>query len=111
MKEINDLIENSHVAHRGCFENVLCFIKKIVKRLTHTTLFDVSTGSWKNISDGLNFVTQTWRWPTNVMTQTPFTDGVDLRVKGIKKPNYYKNHFSLTKEKGALLETSLDVSI
>ena len=45
------------------------------------------------------------------MTQTPFTDGVDLRVKGIKKPNYYKNHFSLTKEKGALLETSLDVSI
>ena len=29
----------------------------------------------------------------------------------IKKPNYYKNHFSLTKEKWELLETSLDVTI
>ena len=45
-------------------------------------LFDVSTGSWKNISDGLDFVTQTWRWPTNVMIQTQFTVGVDLSVKG-----------------------------
>ena len=26
--EINDLIANRHVAHRGCFDNVLCFIKK-----------------------------------------------------------------------------------
>ena len=29
----------------------------------------------------------------------------------IKKPNYYKNHFNLTKEKQELLETSLDVTI
>ena len=29
----------------------------------------------------------------------------------IKKPNYYKNNFSLTKEKQALLETALDVTI
>ena len=29
----------------------------------------------------------------------------------IKKPNNYKNHFSLTKEKRALLETALDVTI
>ena len=29
----------------------------------------------------------------------------------IKKPNYYKNHFSLTEEKQALLETTLDVNI
>ena len=29
----------------------------------------------------------------------------------IKKPNYYKNHFSLTKEKRELLETALDVNI
>ena len=29
----------------------------------------------------------------------------------IKKPNYYKNHFSLTEEKQALLETALDVTI
>ena len=29
----------------------------------------------------------------------------------IKKLNYYKNHFSLTKEKRELLETALDVTI
>ena len=27
-EEINDLIANRHVACRGCFINVLCFIKK-----------------------------------------------------------------------------------
>ena len=27
-KEIDDLIKNRHVAHRGYFDNVLCFIKK-----------------------------------------------------------------------------------
>ena len=27
-KEIDDLIPNRHVARRGCFDNVLCFIKK-----------------------------------------------------------------------------------
>ena len=27
-EEINDLIVNRHVANRGCFDNVLCFIKK-----------------------------------------------------------------------------------
>ena len=26
--EIDDLIANRHVARRGCFENMLCFIKK-----------------------------------------------------------------------------------
>ena len=29
----------------------------------------------------------------------------------IKKSNYHKNHFSLTEEKRALLETTLDVNI
>ena len=35
------------------------------------------------------------------------------RFKGevIKKPNYYKNHFSLIEEKRVLLETALDGSI
>ena len=80
-EEINDIIANRHIARRGCFDNVLCFIKKNSDKFTHTRLFDVSTDSWKNISDGLNFVTQTWRWLTSVMIQTPFTDGVDLSVK------------------------------
>ena len=80
-EEINNLLPNRHVARRGCFDNVLCFIKEDSRDVTHSTLFDVSIGSWKNISDGLDFVTQTWRWLTNVMIQMPFTDGVDLSVK------------------------------
>ena len=58
-KEIDDLIANRHVPRRGCFDNVLCFMKKTGKKFTHAMLFDVSTSSWKNINDGLNFVTQT----------------------------------------------------
>ena len=27
-REINNLITNRHAARRGCFDNVLCFIKK-----------------------------------------------------------------------------------
>ena len=32
-EEINDLIVNRHVARRGCFDNVLCFIKKNSKEV------------------------------------------------------------------------------
>ena len=72
-------------------------------------LFGVSTSSWKNINDGLNFVIQTCRWLENVMIQIPFING-RFKPEVIKKPNYYKNHFSLTEEKWALLETALDVT-
>ena len=80
-KEIDDLIANRHVARRGCFDNVLCFITRIAEKFTHITLFGVNTSSLKNINDDLKFVTQTLRWLTNVMIQTPFTDGTGLTVK------------------------------
>ena len=32
-EEIDDLITNRHVARRGCFDNVLCFIKKNSKEV------------------------------------------------------------------------------
>ena len=43
-------------------------------------LFDVNIDSLKNIRDGLNFVTQTWRLLKNVMIQMLFIDGTDSRV-------------------------------
>ena len=55
--------------------------KRIVGRGIHITLFDVSTVSWKTITNGLNFVTQTWGWLTNTMIQTPFTYGTYSSVK------------------------------
>ena len=54
--------------------------KRIVEKFTHTTLFDVTIDSLKNIIEGLNFVIQIWRWLTDVMTQMPFTDGIDLNM-------------------------------
>ena len=80
-EEINDLIAHRRVAHRGYFDNVLCFIKKNSREVHPYYVFDGNIDSWKNISDGLNFVTQTWRWLTNAMIQTPFTDGTGLSVK------------------------------
>ena len=80
-EDIDDLIANRHAARRGCFGNVLCFAKKNSKDGHHITLFDVNIDSLKNISDGLNFVFQTWRWLTNTMIQTPFTNGTGSSVK------------------------------
>ena len=80
-EEIDDLIGNRHVTHRACFDNVLCSSKIIAKKFTHITLYDVNIDSLKNISDGLNFFTQTWRWLTNAMIQMPFTDGTSSSVK------------------------------
>ena len=85
-EEIDDLIKNRHVACRGYFDNVLYTpSKRIAEKFIHTTLFDVRTGCLKNISDGLNFITQTWRlskcdYP-NVIIQMPFIDGTGLSMK------------------------------
>ena len=35
----------------------------------------------------------------------------EVKREVIKEPNFYKNHFSLTKEKQELLETALEVTI
>ena len=55
--------------------------KRTVKKGIHITLFDVSTSSWKNISNDLDFVTQSWWWLTNSIIQTPFTNGTGSSVK------------------------------
>ena len=55
--------------------------KRTAEKSLHATLFDASISSRKNVNDGLDFVTQIYRWLTNVMIQTQFTDGVDLSVK------------------------------
>ena len=80
-EEIDDLIANRHIARRRCFWQLAVPSKRIAEKFTHITLFDVYIDSLKNISDGLNFVTQAWRWLTNVMIQTPFTDGTGSKVK------------------------------
>ena len=64
-EEINDLIANRYVAPVVVLTTCYASSKRTADKFAHTTLFDVSTGSWKKVSDGLNFFTQIWRWLTN----------------------------------------------
>ena len=112
-EEIDNLIKNKHVARRGYFDNVLCFIKKNSKeanpyyviRCQYRQLF------FSNFSRCLKL-----RYPN--MEETGRCDDPNaihrwniFKGEVIEKPNYYKNHFSLTEEKQELLEAVLDVTI
>ena len=90
-EEIDDLIKNRHVARRGYFDNVLCFIKKNSKKAPHITLFYVNIDSLKNIKNALNLVTQKWRRPAGVMIEMLFTDEhikerSDQKTRLLQKP-------------------------
>ena len=74
-EELDDLIKNRRVAHRGYFDKVLCFIKKNSKEAHPYYVIR------KIIRDVLNFVTQTWRRPAGAMIQMLFIDGAYSRAK------------------------------
>ena len=80
-KEINDVIAERHVAAVDVLTTCCVSSNRIAERFSYITLFDVSTDSLKNISDGLNFVTQEWRCLSNVMIQMPFTYGTGSSKK------------------------------
>ena len=110
-EEIDDLIANRHVARRGCFDNVLCFIKTnngkvhpyYVIRCQYRQL--EKHKRWLKLRYPSMEVTDKCHDPIAIHRWNKFKSEV------IKRPNYYKNHFSLTEEKQALLETVLDVTI
>ena len=87
--------------------------KRTSKKFIDTTLFDVSTGSWKNIRVRLRLRLCYPNMEVSDECDDPNAIHRWCRFKRevIKKTNYYKNHFSLTEEKQALLETTLDVNI
>ena len=60
-EEIDDLIANRHVSRCGCFDNVLCFIKKNRGEVHPYYVIRCQYRQLENISDGLGFVTQIWR--------------------------------------------------
>ena len=106
-KEIDDLIKNRHVPRSGYFDNVLCFIKKnseevhpyYVIRCQYRRL-----GKYKrclklhypNMEEAgrCDDPNATHRW--NI-----------FKSQVIEKPNYYKNHFSLTEKIENFLRPSL----
>ena len=110
-KEIDDLIANKHVARRGCFDNMLFFIKK-------------NSGEFHPyyvIRCQYRQPEKHKQWLKTRYSNMEVVDKCDdpnaihwcnrFKREVIKKSNYYKNHFNLTKEKRELLQTALDVTI
>ena len=110
-EDIDDLIANRHVAFRSCFDNVLCFIKK---NSGEVHPYYVIRCQYRQLEKHK-------RWLKLCYPSIEVADKYDdlnaiyrenrFKREVIKKPNYYKNHLSLTKEKRIPLETSLDVTI
>ena len=110
-KAINNLIANRHVAFCECFDNVLCFIKKNSEEV-HP--YYVIQCQYKQLEK------HKW-WLKLCYTNMEVVNECDnpnaihqwnrFKHEVIKKPDYYKNHFRLTKKKRELLETTLDVTI
>ena len=110
-KEIEDLVGNRHVAHRGCFDNVLCFIKKNSGEVHPNYIMRCQYKQLEKHKRWLKL-----RYPNmEVVDECDDPNAIyqwnRFKSEVIKKPNYYKNHFRLTEEKRALLETALDVTI
>ena len=110
-KEIDDLIANRSVARRGCFDNLLCFIKKNSGEVHPYCIIRCQYKQLEKHKQWLKL-----RYPDmEVVDKCDHPNAIHrwnrLKREVIRKPNYYNNHFSLTKEKQELLETALDVTI
>ena len=110
-EEIDGLIKNRHVACRGYFDNVLCFIKKNSKEAHPYYVIRCQYRQLEKYKKCLKL-----RYPN--MEEVGRCDDPNaihrwniFQCEVIEKPNYYKNHFSLTEEKRELLETVFDVTI
>ena len=98
-EEIDDLIKNRHVACRGYFDNMLCFIKKN-KKETHP--YYVIRCQYIRLEKYKKCLKH--RYP-NMKEAGRRNDRNAIHRWNIfksdvmEKPNYYKSHFSLTEEK------------
>ena len=109
--EIQDLIANRHVPRCGDFDNVLCFIAKNSNEL-HP--YYVIRCQYKCLEKHKKWLRR--RYPEmEVIDKCDDTNAIhrwcEFKREVIKKPNFYKNHFSLTDEKKELMQTLLDVTI
>ena len=80
-EEIDDLIKNKYAARRGCFDNVLYFIKKNSKEVYPYYVIQRQYRKLEKYKNVLIFVIQAWKRPAGVMIQMLFTDGTYSRVK------------------------------
>ena len=110
-EEINGLIAHRHVVRRGCFDNVLCFIKK---NRGEVHPYYVIRCQYRRLEKHKRWLKLRYR-NMEVADECDDPNAIHrwnrFKREMIKKPNYYKNHFRLTEEKRELLETALDVTI
>ena len=95
-KETDDLTANRHVARRGCFDNVLCFIKKNSEEV-HP--YYVIRSQYRQLEKHKQWLKL--RYPKmEVIDKCDGPNAIHLwsrfKREVIKKPNYYKNHVTST---------------
>ena len=110
-EEIDDLIKNRHVARRGWFDNVLCFIKKNSKEAHPYYVIRCQYRQLEKYKKCLKL-----RYPNSEeVGRCDDPNAIHrwniFKSEVIEKPNYYENHFNLTVEKGEILETVFDVTL
>ena len=110
-EEINDFIANKHVACSECFDTMLCFIKKNTKEVYPYYVIRYQYRQLEKHKRWLKLRYSNIEVADECDDQNTIHRGCRFKREVIKKPNYYKNHFRLTEEKRALLETALDVNI
>ena len=110
-EEIDDLIINRHVPRHGYFDNVLCFIKKNSKEAHPYYVIRCQYRQLEKYKKCLKL-----RYPNSEeVGRCDDPNAIHrwniFKSEVIEKPNYYKNHFNLTVEKGEILETVFDVTL
>ena len=110
-EEIDDLIKNRHVPHRRYFDNVLCFIKKNSREAHPYYVIRCQYRQLEKYKRCLKLRHPNMEIAGRCDDPNAIHRWSIFKSEVIEKPNYYKNHFSLTEEKQDLLETLLDVTI
>ena len=110
-EEIDDLIINRNVLRRGYFDNVSCFIKKNSKEAHPYYVIRCQYRQLEKYKKCLKL-----RYPNSEeVGRCDDPNAIHrwniFKSEVIEKPNYYKNHFNLTVEKGEILETVFDVTL
>ena len=111
IKEIDDLIKNRHVPRHGYFDNVLYFIKENSKEVHPYYVIRCQYRQLEKYKTCLKLCYPSMEEAGRCDDPNAIHRWNIFKSEVIEKPNYYKNHFSLTEEKRELLETILDVTI
>ena len=110
-EEIDDPIKNRHVARRGCFDNVLCFIKKNSKEAHPYYVIRCQYRQLEKYQKCLKLCYPSMEEVGRCDDPNAIHRWNIFKSEVIEKPNHYKNYFSLTEEKRELLEAVLDLTI